>query len=63
MTVNVAVALLSTLQVASRETSSEPGDLRGAAVEKIMQEMLRVRRFTPNLTPMLISGSEFRDPP
>lgn len=42
MTVNVAVALLAALQVTSRETSCDPGDLRGTAVEKIMQEMLRV---------------------
>lgn len=42
MTVNVAVALLITLKVAVKETSSSPGDLTNAAVERIMQNMLRV---------------------
>lgn len=42
LTVNVAVALLSTLKVSAKETSSPPGNLRGQAVEKILQELLHV---------------------
>ena len=45
MTVNIAVALLNTLKVAVKETSSAPGDLKHAATEKIMQELLQVRNF------------------
>ncbi|KAH7058880.1 HEAT repeat protein-like protein [Macrophomina phaseolina] len=40
MTVNIAVALLGALKVANKETLSSPGDLKGQAVEKVMQEML-----------------------
>ena len=42
ITVNVAVALLLTLKVAVKETTSAPGDLTNVAVEKIMQNILRV---------------------
>ncbi|KAI9837681.1 MAG: hypothetical protein M1838_004761, partial [Thelocarpon superellum] len=41
MTVNVALAILATLQTAARETSADSGEPRGVAVEKIMQELLR----------------------
>ncbi|KAL0262688.1 hypothetical protein SLS55_001658 [Diplodia seriata] len=40
MTVNVATALLGALKVANKETLSAPGDLKGQAVEKVMQDML-----------------------
>lgn len=42
ITVNVATALLGALKVANKETLSAPGDLKGQAVEKVMQEMLHV---------------------
>jgi len=47
MTVNIAVALLTTLKVAVRETSCDPGDLRSSAIEKLFQELLRVRCPSP----------------
>ena len=42
MTVNIATALLVTLMVAVKETGSAAGDLRSPAVERAIQEMLRV---------------------
>jgi HEAT repeat-containing protein 5 len=42
MTVNIAVALLSALKVAVKETESRSGDLRGSPVEKVIQELLHV---------------------
>ncbi|KAK8061185.1 hypothetical protein PG997_015406 [Apiospora hydei] len=39
--VNVAAALLSTLRVAVKETSSAPGDVTNLAVEKLLQEIVR----------------------
>lgn len=42
MTVNIAVALLTSLKVAVRETSCDAGDLRSPAVEKLFQELLHV---------------------
>lgn len=42
ITVNVATALLGALKVANKETLSAPGDLKGQAVEKVMEEMLHV---------------------
>ncbi|KAK3302270.1 armadillo-type protein [Chaetomium strumarium] len=39
--VNVATALLSILRVAVKETKSPPGDVTNAAVEKLIQELLR----------------------
>lgn len=42
MTVNIAAALLGALKVANKETLSAAGDLKGQAVEKVMQEMLHV---------------------
>ncbi|KAK8017172.1 hypothetical protein PG991_008248 [Apiospora marii] len=39
--VNVAAALLSTLRVAVKETSSPPGDVTNLAVEKLLQEIIR----------------------
>ena len=44
MTVNIALALLAALKVSVKETLSAPGDLRSPPVERIMQEMLRVRK-------------------
>ncbi|KAI2642573.1 armadillo-type protein [Xylaria nigripes] len=41
MTVNIACALLSTLKVAVKETQSSAGDVTSAAVEKLLQEMIR----------------------
>jgi hypothetical protein len=41
MNVNVAMALLSTLKVAAKETQSPAGDITSAAVIKLMQEVLR----------------------
>ena len=40
--VNIAYALLSALKVAVKETRSTPGSLKGAAVEKVMQDLLHV---------------------
>jgi hypothetical protein len=42
MMVNIAYALLSALKVAVRETRCTPGDLRGPAAEKVIQELLHV---------------------
>lgn len=42
MTVNVTLALLATLQVANKETTFSPGDLRASSVEKSLQELLHV---------------------
>ncbi len=42
MAVNIATALLVTLQVATKETMSAAGDLRSPAVEKALQGLLRV---------------------
>ncbi|KAK8849177.1 Pof6 interactor protein 1 [Apiospora arundinis] len=39
--VNVAAALLSTLRVTVKETSSAPGDLTNLAVERLLQEIIR----------------------
>ncbi|KAF2137298.1 uncharacterized protein K452DRAFT_321857 [Aplosporella prunicola CBS 121167] len=40
MEVNIATALLGALKVANKETLSTSGDLRGAAVERVLQELL-----------------------
>lgn len=48
MTVNVALALLATLQVANRETSFSPGDLRASSVEKSLQDLLHVFVVDPD---------------
>jgi hypothetical protein len=42
MMVNIAYGLLSALKVAVKETRSASGSLKGAAVEKVMQELLHV---------------------
>lgn len=42
MMVNIAYAVLSALKVAVKETRSAPGSLKGAAVEKVMQDLLHV---------------------
>jgi hypothetical protein len=42
MMVNIAYALLGALKVAVKETRSSPGDLKGSAVEKVIQELLHV---------------------
>ncbi|KAM0818482.1 putative Armadillo-type protein [Seiridium cardinale] len=39
--VNVSAALLYSLKVASKETSSPPGDVTNLAVEKLLQEVVR----------------------
>ncbi|KAL1960034.1 hypothetical protein VTO42DRAFT_206 [Malbranchea cinnamomea] len=41
MTVNIAVALLHTLRVATRETAFAPGNMKHVATEKIIQELLQ----------------------
>ncbi|KAI1117094.1 armadillo-type protein [Nemania sp. NC0429] len=41
MTVNIASALLSALKVTVKETQSPSGDVTNAAVEKLLQEMIR----------------------
>jgi hypothetical protein len=42
MTVNVSVALLHALRVTVRETEFAPGNMKNAATEKIIQELLQV---------------------
>jgi hypothetical protein len=49
MMVNIAYALLGALKVAVKETRSASGDLKGSAVEKVIQELLHVS-CTPNPT-------------
>lgn len=44
MMVNIAYALLGALKVAVKETRSPSGDLKGAAVEKVIQELLHVSK-------------------
>lgn len=46
MMVNIAYAVLSALKVAVKETRSAPGSLKGAAVEKVMQDLLHVSNPT-----------------
>lgn len=41
MTINIATALYLTMKVVVKETSSIPGDVTNAAVEKLMQDFLR----------------------
>ncbi|KAF2471256.1 ARM repeat-containing protein [Lindgomyces ingoldianus] len=48
MMVNIAFALLAASKVAVKETGSAPGDLRGSAVEKVMQELLHVFIVLPD---------------
>jgi HEAT repeat-containing protein 5 len=48
MNINVATALLSTLKVAVKETQSPSGDLTNSAVEKLMQEMIRMFVIHPD---------------
>lgn len=45
MTINIAVALLYTLRVAVKETDFPPGNLKNPGTEKIMQELLQVRKI------------------
>ncbi|KAJ2906773.1 Pof6 interactor protein 1 [Zalerion maritima] len=40
ITVNIAVALVSTLKVASKETQSSSGDVTNIAVERLLQEII-----------------------
>lgn len=42
ITANIAVALLTTLKVNVKDTTSTPGELRGDAIERVMQEFLHV---------------------
>jgi len=46
MMVNIAYALLGALKVSVKETRSSPGDLKSAAVEKVIQELLHVSYST-----------------
>ncbi|KAH7125620.1 HEAT repeat protein-like protein, partial [Dendryphion nanum] len=48
MMVNIAYALLATLKVSVKETSSAPGSLKGTAVEKVIQELLHVFVISPD---------------
>ncbi|CAI6333670.1 unnamed protein product [Periconia digitata] len=48
MMVNIAYALLGTLKVAVKETRSSPGDLKGPAVEKVIQELLHLFIVLPD---------------
>ncbi|KAL2752679.1 hypothetical protein ACRALDRAFT_1077843 [Sodiomyces alcalophilus JCM 7366] len=41
MNVNVSLAVLSTLRVATKETGAPPGDVSNIAVERLLQDMLR----------------------
>jgi hypothetical protein len=47
MMVNIAMAILAALKVAVKETRSTAGDLRGGAVEKVIQELLHVCLHLP----------------
>ena len=47
MMVNIAYALLAALKVAVKETHSASGNLKGPAVEKVMQELLHVSISLP----------------
>lgn len=49
VTTNIALALLSVLKVAVRDTVAEPGDLRHPTVEKYLQETLHVCRCFANI--------------
>ncbi len=44
VTVNTAMALLSMLKVAGGETIAEHGDVKHPTIEKIVEEILRVRK-------------------
>ena len=46
MMVNMACALLLALKVAVKETRSAPGSLKGAAIERVMQDLLHVSSIT-----------------
>ncbi|CAE7196572.1 hypothetical protein PTTW11_08395 [Pyrenophora teres f. teres] len=48
MMVNIAYAVLSALKVAVKETRSAPGSLKGAAVEKVMQDLLHLFVILPD---------------
>ncbi|KAF2734882.1 HEAT repeat protein-like protein [Polyplosphaeria fusca] len=48
MMVNIAYALLSTLKVAAKETTSAPGHMKSSAVEKVVQELLHVFVLQPD---------------
>ena len=45
VTVNAAMALLGILKVAVGETTADKGDIKSQLVEKIIEEILRVRLF------------------
>ena len=54
ISVNIALALLGALKVTMGETLASPGDLKSAAVEKCLDELLRVsfpqhHRYVANL--------------
>ena len=44
MTVNISTALFYSLKIAVKETQSAPGTLGSVSVEKIIQELLQVRK-------------------
>ncbi|KAF1967359.1 ARM repeat-containing protein [Bimuria novae-zelandiae CBS 107.79] len=48
MMVNIAYALLGALKVAVKETRSAAGDLKGSAVEKVIQELLHLFIVLPD---------------
>ena len=48
MEVNVATALYSTMKIAAKETTSPSGDLTNAAVERLIQDMLRTFALHPD---------------
>ncbi|OAL55199.1 HEAT repeat protein-like protein [Pyrenochaeta sp. DS3sAY3a] len=48
MMVNIAYAVLSALKVTVKETRSAPGSLKGAAVEKVMQDLLHLFVILPD---------------
>jgi hypothetical protein len=57
MMVNIAYGLLSALKVAVKETKSAPGDLRGPAVEKVIQSFLHVSLPCLSLSPNIVANS------
>lgn len=54
VTANIAVALLSVLKVAVRETLAEAGDLRHPTVEKYLQEILQVGQSPISILPHMV---------
>lgn len=42
ITINISLAILATLKISSGETAANPGSLKSPAVEKCLEEILRV---------------------